>query len=106
VKGDDPCALLVHPQDAARLGLADGGRAQVTSAAGSVTAPVALSEEIMPGVVSLPHGWGHSKPGARMRVAAEHAGVSVNRLTPDAEIEPLSGNAILCGVPVTVQPVR
>jgi anaerobic selenocysteine-containing dehydrogenase len=106
VKGDDPCTLLVNPQDATRLGLVDGGRAQVTSEAGRVIAPVELSDDIMPGVVSLPHGWGHGKPGTRMRVAAEHAGVSVNRLTPDAEVEPLSGDAILSAVPVTVEPAR
>jgi anaerobic selenocysteine-containing dehydrogenase len=104
VKGDDPCTLLVHPDDAARLGLVDGGRAEVSSAAGKVSAPVEVSDEMMSGVVSLPHGWGHGKAGSRMRVAAEHSGVSVNRLTPDAEIEPLSGNAILCGVPVTLHP--
>ncbi len=105
VKGDDPCTLLVHPDDAARLGLSGGTRAQVTSEAGSVTAPVELTEDIMPGVVSLPHGWGHGQPGTRMRVAAEHAGVSVNRLTPDAQIEPLSGDAILSAVPVTIESV-
>ena len=59
----------------------------------------------MPGVVSLPHGWGHGQPGARMGVAAEHAGVNLNRLTSDVAVEPLSGNAILNAVPVTVEAV-
>jgi anaerobic selenocysteine-containing dehydrogenase len=103
-KGDDPCTLLVHPADAVRLGLTDGATARVTSAAASVTAPVEVTETIMPGVVSLPHGWGHNLPGARLRVAAEHAGVSINRLVPDADLDPLSGNAILNAVPVTVAP--
>jgi len=102
VKGPDPCTLLLHPTDAARLGLADGARARVTSSAGSVEAPVQVTEAIMPGVVSLPHGWGHGQPGTHMAVAAAHAGANVNRLVSDAQVEPLSGNAIQNGVPVTV----
>jgi anaerobic selenocysteine-containing dehydrogenase len=104
VKGPDPCTLLMHPTDAARLGLADGARARVTSAAGSVEAPVQVTEVIMPGVVSLPHGWGHAQPGTRMAVAASHAGANANRLVDDTQVEPLSGNAIQNGVPVTVAP--
>jgi anaerobic selenocysteine-containing dehydrogenase len=104
VKGDDQCTLLVHPDDAARLGLADGGRANVTSATATIAATVEVTDAVMPGVVSLPHGWGHALPGTRLAVAAAHAGVSVNRLTGDAEIEPLSGDAILNAVPVTVAP--
>ncbi len=103
VKGDDPCTLLMHPADAARLGLVDDATARVTSEASCVTAPVALTETVMPGVVSLPHGWGHGQPGARLRVAAEHAGVNLNRLTADTRIEPLSGNALLSGTPVRVE---
>ena len=102
VKGDDPCALLIHPDDAARLGLADGGQARVTSAAASLVAPVRVTDEMAPGVVSLPHGWGHDQPGTRLSVARAHPGVNINRLIPDAEIEPLSGDAILNAVPVTV----
>jgi anaerobic selenocysteine-containing dehydrogenase len=104
VKGADPCALLVNPDDAARLGLADGCSARVTSAAASLVAPVHVTDEMAPGVVSLPHGWGHDQPGTRMAVARAHAGVSINRLIPDAQIEPLSGDAILNAVPVTVFP--
>jgi anaerobic selenocysteine-containing dehydrogenase len=104
VKGDDACTLLVSPSDAARLGLVDGGQARVTSAAASLVAPVRVTEDIAPGVVSLPHGWGHDQPGTRMAVARAHAGVSLNRLISDAEIEPLSGDAILNAVPVTVAP--
>jgi anaerobic selenocysteine-containing dehydrogenase len=102
VKGEDPCALLINPDDAARLGLESGCSARVTSAAASLVAPVRVSDEMSPGVVSLPHGWGHDQPGARMSVARAHAGVNLNRLMPDAEIEPLSGDAILNAVPVTV----
>ncbi len=102
VKGPDPCTLLLHPTDADRLGLADGARARITSAVGSVEAPVQVTDTIMPGVVSLPHGWGHGQADTRMAVAAAHAGANVNRLVSDAEVEPLSGNAIQNAVPVTV----
>ena len=103
MKGEEQCTLLVHPHDAARLDLAEDGEALVTSAAGSIVARVRVTEAIMPGVVSLPHGWGHSLPGVRLAVAGGHPGVNINRLMGDAEIEPLSGNAILSAVPVTVE---
>jgi anaerobic selenocysteine-containing dehydrogenase len=105
VKGEDACALLVSQADATRLGLADGGRARVTSAVASLVAPVRVTDEMTPGVVSLPHGWGHDQPGARLRVAREHAGVNINRLIPDQGIEPLSGDALLNSTPVTVEAV-
>ena len=102
VKGKDRCTLQVHPDDAQRLGLTDGGQALVRSAAGSVEAPVELTDTIMPGVVSIPHGWGHDAEGARMAVAAEHAGVNSNVLADESFVEPLSGNAILNGIAVEV----
>ncbi|MGW0059910.1 molybdopterin-dependent oxidoreductase [Streptosporangium sandarakinum] len=100
VGGSNRCTLHVHPSDAARLGLA--GEALVRSAAGELTVPVETTESIMPGVVSLPHGWGHT--GSSLRVAAEHAGVNANALTDETVIDPLSGNAVFNGVPVTVVP--
>jgi anaerobic selenocysteine-containing dehydrogenase len=105
VKGRDTCTLQVHPDDAARLGLADGGRARVSSGAGSVEAPVEVTDGIMPGVVSIPHGWGHGLPGTRMAVAAEHAGVNSNVLADRTRVDPVSGNAVLNGIPVEVAPV-
>jgi anaerobic selenocysteine-containing dehydrogenase len=104
VKGKDRCTLLVHPDDAARLGLRDGGQAHVVSEAGSVVAPVEVSDEMMPGVVSLPHGWGHDKPGVRLSIASEHAGVNNNHLAPGALVDVPSGNAIVNGIPVEVAP--
>jgi anaerobic selenocysteine-containing dehydrogenase len=101
VKGKDRCTLLVNPADAERLGLADGAAARVTSEAGELTAPVEVTDEIMPGVVSIPHGWGHDSPGVRMKVAAEHAGVNSNVVSPPEVDEP-SGNAVLNGIPVEV----
>ncbi len=103
-KGRERCTLLVHPQDALRLGLAQGGRARVRSRVGEVEAPVAVSDEMMPGVVSLPHGFGHDAPGARLRVARAHAGVCSNLLTDEASLDALSGNGVLNGIPVDIAP--
>jgi len=102
VKGRDRCTLLVHPDDAEAFGLVDGGTARVKSEVGEVVAPVEVSDEIMPGVVSLPHGWGHDRDDTRMRVAREHAGVNVNLLTDPAVLDGPSGNAVLNGVPVQI----
>jgi anaerobic selenocysteine-containing dehydrogenase len=105
VKGPDDCALEIHPDDATRLGLADGARARIVSETGSVEAPVRVTDAILPGVVCLPHGWGHDLPGVRLGVAAAHAGANVNRLISNRVVDPLSGNAVLNAVPVTVEPV-
>ena len=104
VKGKESCTLHVHPDDAARLGLSDGGRALLRSAAGSLEAPVEVTDGIMRGVVSIPHGWGHGAGGVRMNVASEHAGVNSNVLSDESMVEPLSGNAVLNGIPVEVGP--
>lgn len=104
VKGKPRCTLHVHPDDAVTLGVADGAAAQVASRVGEVTVPVEVTDSIRPGVVSLPHGWGHDLPGAKMRVASEHAGVNSNVLTDDEAMDPLSGTSVLNGIPVTVVP--
>ncbi len=104
VKGKPRCTLQVHPDDAERLGLADGDPARVASRVGEVTIPVEVTDGIVPGVVSIPHGWGHDAPGARMRVASEHAGVNSNLLADEELFDPVSGNAVLNGIPVSVVP--
>jgi len=104
VKGRDRCTLQVHPADAARLALTDGDEAEVTSRAGAVHARVEVTEAVMPGVVSLPHGWGHDLPGTRLAVAAEHPGVNSNVLTDEFAIDVLSGNSVLNGIPVEIKP--
>ncbi len=101
VKGKDRCTMQIHPADAERLGLDDGGLARVGSSSGELVAPVEVTDEIMPGVVSIPHGWGHDAPGVRMGVAAGHAGVNSNLLAP-IEVDAPSGNAVLNGIPVEV----
>ncbi|MFN8027595.1 MAG: molybdopterin oxidoreductase family protein [Acidimicrobiia bacterium] len=104
VKGKDRCTLLVHPDDAAAASLVDGGLARVSSEAGSIEVPVEVSDEMMPGVVSLPHGWGHDRPGTRLSVAREHAGVNNNLLAPAHFYDPLSNNHAVNGIPVEVVP--
>jgi anaerobic selenocysteine-containing dehydrogenase len=103
VKGPDPCTLQISPHDAARLNLKDGGPARVTSRVGSVVAPVEVTEDLMPGVVSLPHGWGHDAEGSRLRVARARPGVNVNALTDNQAYDEASGAAVLFGTPVTVE---
>jgi len=103
-KGRDRCTLLVSPADATRLGLADGGRARVRSRVGELVAPVIVTDEMMPGVVSLPHGFGHDAEGAQLDVARGIAGVNVNRLNDETRFDVLSGNAVLNGTPVEVAP--
>jgi anaerobic selenocysteine-containing dehydrogenase len=103
-KGPERCTLLVHPDDASRLGLVDGADARIRSRVGEVVAPVVCSDEIMPGVVSLPHGHGHGVPGARLGVAARRPGVNTNLLTDEAELDVPSGNGVFSGIPVEVSP--
>jgi anaerobic selenocysteine-containing dehydrogenase len=104
VKGKDRCTLLIHPDDAARTGVQDGAHARVSSEAGAIDVPVEVSDEMMPGVVSLPHGWGHNVEGTRLAVAREHAGVNNNLLAPGTLVDERSGNAIVNGIPVEVVP--
>lgn len=103
VKGKPRHQLFVHPDDAAPLKLKDGGRARISSRVGSVETEVLISDEVMPGVVSLPHGWGHRRPGVKMAIAESQPGVSVNDLTDDHFLDALSGNAALNGLPVKVE---
>jgi anaerobic selenocysteine-containing dehydrogenase len=102
-KGPFRCTALVHPDDAARLGLTAGGRARISANSRSIEVQVEISEEMMPGVVSLPHGWGHDQPGTQMRVAAERPGANLNILFDENRRDPLSGNAVLSGIPVRME---
>ena len=104
-KGPFRCTALVHPTDAARLGLQDGAHADLHNGTRTVRAQVQISADMMPGVVSLPHGWGHDLPGARMGVAAQRPGVNLNALLDDQLRDPLSGNAVLGGVAIEMTAV-
>jgi anaerobic selenocysteine-containing dehydrogenase len=104
-KGPERCTLLMHPSDAARVGLADGHLARISlDAERWLQAPVSLSQAMMPGVVSLPHGWGHDLPGAALSVASLRPGVNLNAVLDERLRDPLSGNAVLSGVAVQVAP--
>ncbi len=100
VKGRDRSTLLVHPDDATRHGVADGDRVRLTTEAGSVEATVEISDELIQGVISLPHGWGHDRPGTRNSVAAARPGSNTNVLIPGSALDEPSGNAAVNGVPV------
>ncbi|CAM8648380.1 BisC Anaerobic dehydrogenases, typically selenocysteine-containing [Comamonadaceae bacterium] len=102
-KGPFRCTALVHPIDAARYGVQDGGMATLRNGHRSVQAQMQFSSDMMPGVVSLPHGWGHNLPGAQLRVAAERPGANINALLDDQLRDPLSGNAVLGGVAITME---
>ena len=99
-------ALLAHPDDLAARGIRSGETVVVRSATGRVEVEVEATDDVMPGVVSLPHGYGHRREGVRLRHAADLPGVSVNDLTDPAVVEGVSGNAVLNGVPVTIEPRR
>ena len=103
LKGPDRCTLMIHPDDARARDLSDGGMATVTSRVNSIEIPVEVSDDVMPGVVSIPHGFGHGRKGISLSVAREKPGVSINDLTDSARFDPLSGNAVLNAVAVKVE---
>lgn len=103
LKGPNRCTLMIHPDDAAGLGLVDGEIAEVSNHVGTVELPIEITEDIMPRVVSMPHGYGHGRKGVKLSVAAEKPGVSMNDLTDPAIVDDLSGNAVLNGVAVTIK---
>ncbi|MEH6570430.1 MAG: molybdopterin-dependent oxidoreductase [Halioglobus sp.] len=102
VKGKERCTLMMHPNDMRQRDLNDGALVTVTSRTGNLQVAAQASEDMMPGVVSLPHGYGHNREGIRMDIAAAHAGVSCNDITDELALDALSGNAAVNGVPVTV----
>jgi anaerobic selenocysteine-containing dehydrogenase len=105
VKGKERCTLHVHPDDAARVGVTTGETARVSSRTGVVEVIVEVTNAIMPGVVSIPHGWGHGADGTALAVAATRPGVNSNLLADGELFDPLSGNAVLNGIPVEVASV-
>jgi anaerobic selenocysteine-containing dehydrogenase len=102
VKGERRCTLLMHPDDAKARGLASGQKVKLTSAVGEVEVELEVVDDLMPGVVSLPHGWGHHREGIQLGVAQAHAGVSINDVTDAGQVDALSGNAGFSGLKVTV----
>ncbi len=105
MKGHDRCTLLMHPQDAIRRELQAGQAVEVSSNTGSIQLKLELSEEMMPGVISIPHGWGHHLAGTQLQVAHTKAGVNVNELTSNERIDVPTGNAVFNGLAVEVAAV-
>ncbi|MCC7535785.1 MAG: molybdopterin oxidoreductase family protein [Deltaproteobacteria bacterium] len=103
VKGPARCTLLMHPEDARQRGLAEGDVVAVASRVGEVQVPLTVTDDVMKGVVSLPHGWGHGRPGVQLSVASAHPGASINDLTDDAFIDTYAGTSVLNGTPVQVK---
>ena len=104
VRGSNTCTAQLHPDDAARLGLANGSAAVVCSRSGAITIPVEVTETVRRGVVSIPHGWGHDAAGTRTAVASQHPGTNSNILADDLLLDAPSGTAVLNGIPITVTP--
>ncbi len=103
VSGKSPCVLFMHPDDAGRLGLHDGQRVCLESKRNQIEVPLRLTNEVMPGVVCMPYGWGHNREGARMNVAAKVAGANYNDLVDENGFDPISGASVLNGVSVRIK---
>ncbi len=103
VRGKPQCTILMHPDDAAHRHLTKGENVRVRSRVGSIVLPLEISEEMMRGVVSIPHGWGHDRAGNQLEVAQEHAGASINDVTDDLAVDELCGTAAFNGTPVEVE---
>ncbi len=103
VKGPDRCTVMMHPDDATARGLCDGSRATVATRSGAIELPVEITPDIMAGVISIPHGWGHGRAGTRLHVADTHPGASLNDITDDTAFDTLSGTSALTGLPVEVR---
>ena len=103
VKGKPRCTLLIHPADAADRGMEQGQTVRVRSVTGSIEIACEISDEIMRGVVSIPHGWGHNRKGSQLTIAEQHPGQSINDLTNNRSVDALCGTAAFNGTPVTVE---
>ena len=103
MKGNNRCTLQLHPIDAAKYDVNEGDRVKVTSRVGELFVEAEITDSIMPGVVSIHHGWGHNKKGIKLGVASQYPGVNTNILTDEMQVDTLSGNGVLNGVPVTLE---
>ncbi len=103
MRGRHRCTLQIHPADAARLGVEEGDLVRIASSENAVVAPAEITGDLVPGVVCLPHGWGHDAEGAEMQVARAHAGINSNRLSPGSALDVPSGNAVVNGIPVALE---
>jgi len=106
VKGKTRCTVMLHPDDAAHLDLHEAEMVRVSSRVGSIELPVEITDSVMPGVVSIPHGFGHGRQGIRMATAQKSAGVSLNDITDEQFIDALTGMPVMNGVPVRIEAVE
>ena len=106
VKGPPACTLFVHPIDANARNIKDGDLVSVTSAVGTIDVPAEITDSVMPGVICLPHAWGHTRVGTRQRVANAYPGASLNDITDHNIMDELTGNAVVHGVPVKLVPLK
>jgi anaerobic selenocysteine-containing dehydrogenase len=102
MRGRNRCTAMLHPDDASRLGVEQGAMIRVTSRVGAIELPAEITEQIMPGVISVPHGFGHDRKGVQLEVARRHAGTSVNDITDERHVDVLTGVTALNGLPVQV----
>jgi anaerobic selenocysteine-containing dehydrogenase len=105
VKGKNRCDLFIHPETAKQLSIEQGENVYISSRVGALKVTVSITEDIMPNVVSLPHGWGHHREGMQITTASANPGVNVNDITDDLLMDRMSGNAALNGVPVDIQKI-
>ena len=105
MKGADRCTALLHPDDAQSRGLTAGDHVRVVSRVGAIELPLEVSDEMRRGVISIPHGFGHKRPGVGWQLAAEKAGVSVNDITDPSVVDAITGNAAFNAVPVRVEAI-
>ena len=103
VKGGNRCTMQINPQDAENHQLTNGQQVKVSSRVGSIEIPIEITDIMMPGVVSIPHGWGHDHKDIRLKEAQNNPGVSINDLTDEMLVDELSGNAAFSGVPVRIE---
>ncbi|NPU93104.1 MAG: molybdopterin oxidoreductase family protein, partial [Gammaproteobacteria bacterium] len=106
VKGKNRCTALIHPDDAQRLAINDGDPVVISSRVGEIEIPAEITDRMMPGVISVPHGWGHDRSGSQLGVAALHAGVSLNDVTDERCVDAITGVAAFSGQSVTVSRIK
>lgn len=102
MRGRDRCTMLIHPKDAETLSINEGQMVQVSSEVTSVQIAAEITEDIMPGSISIPHGWGHHRSGTKMAIAEAHAGVSFNDLADDTLLDTVSGVSVINAIPVSL----
>lgn len=106
VKGKDRCTAMINTNDAERMGIKPGDIVEISSAVGEIQLPATITDKIMKGVVSIPHGWGHNRPGSRLSIAEQHAGGSINDILDDSSVDAFTGMAVINGVPIELKTIH